>query len=255
MLVIYFLVIFELSNCVFMKKLSVLFLVFCFTSATYAQVAKVDTVRVGKRLFYAPKNALKVDGFQVLYGDIVFAYERAFAYNNSFEVEVGPTISMIGMNRLQFLGSSVIKIPHYGSNVNNPAEQAYGFLMSVGYKKYILDDLPSMNGLFIAPRLKFRNYNNKSNFEVYNPAYTKWYKNNLYQGLFTIDIGMAHFFKSGFGIEYFSSLGITVNKLRYNYYSEKYDDLTGNWNSSVQQNSKSFTNIAFNFGVKLFIGF
>lgn len=237
-----------------MKKIGFILLFISVTSAVYSQVKYLDTVRVGRELLYMPQDAIKIETLKILSGDIILAYEHVFNYNNAIEIEIGPTVSMIGFNRLRFLGT-LKKIPNYSDNMNVSREQGTGFLLSLGYKKYLLDNYPGLNGVFIEPRIKFRNYTNKSNFAPFNPMYDKDYKNKLYQGLFTIDTGMDHYFKSGFGVEYYMSLGLAVNRFNYNYYNEVYDDATGTWSSGVMQNSKSFTNITFSLGLKLFIGF
>lgn len=236
-----------------MKKISWIFLLVLFTQIGYSQVKYLDTVRIGKQLLYMPQDAIKVDALKILSGDVVFAYEHVFSYNNAFEIEIGPTISMIGFNRLNFLGRSIDnKIPNYNYQT---AEGSTGFLLSLGYKKYLLEDYPGLNGVFIEPRIKFRNYNNKSSFATFNPEYTKVYKNKLFQGLVTIDAGMDHYFKSGFGLEYYMSLGLAMNSFRYNHYYESFNDVTQEWTNGIAESHKNFANITFSLGLKLFIGF
>ncbi len=219
---------------------------------TYSQ-KELDTVRVKKKLFYMPQHAIKVDVLRFMSGDVIFSYEKAFHYNNGFEIEVGPTISMIGFNRMNFLGIAR-NIPNYDGQTNNLRDQGYGFLLSAAYKKYVLNGRPAMNGLYISSRLKFRNYNNYSNFSNFNPLLTKKYKDNLYQGLMTFQIGMNHTFRSNFGLEYYMFMGLTFNSFNYHYYTETYDGNTDSWTESIDRNKVSFVNPNFGFGLKLYIG-
>lgn len=225
-----------------------------FQSIARTQVKYLDTVRVGKELLYMPQDAIKVDVLKILSGDVIFAYEHVFNFNNAIEIEIGPTISMIGLNRMRFLGMQK-KIPNYTPTSSSTRDGTTGFLLSLGYKKYLLDGYPGLNGVFIEPRIKYRNYNTKNDFTAYNPADTKTYKDRLHQCLITMDTGMDHYFKNGFGVEYYMSLGLALNSFRYNNYYESYDDLTQTWNSGVKESKFSFVNISFSLGLKLFVGF
>lgn len=235
-----------------MKYLILGVCLFCAALFTHSQ-NQLDTVRVDGELFYMPQNAFKIDVLRFISGDVIFSYERAFGFNNGVEFEIGPTISMMGLNRMRFLGISK-NIPYFNVVESDRAEESYGFLFSVAYKKYLFNEYPAFNGLYIAPRLKFRNYNNLSKFTLYNPDLTQRYKDKLYQGLLTFELGMNHYFKSKFGLEYYMFMGLTLNKFKYHHYIESYDGNTDTWSEEVSLEKITFFNPNFGFGLKLYIG-
>lgn len=235
-----------------MKNIFIILFTTLISFSSFSQ-NQLDTVMVGKKVFYMPQHAFKIDALRFISGEMIFAYENVFGYNNGIEFEIGPTISMIGTNRMNFMGLSA-NIPHYSYEDNFAYDGKMGFLFSVGYRKYVLKDRPGLNGLFVGPKIKLRNYNNSRDFSSYSPAFNKQYKNQLYQGMVLFNIGMDHFFKSKFGIEYYFYSGLTFNSFRYHYFIEDYNYETDTWNNSVERTSKTFSNFNIGIGLKLFLG-
>lgn len=244
-----------------MKRTILLLLSLFVAGATFSQNRELDTVRVGRELFYKPKNAFKLEVLKILNGDIIFAYERPIGYSSSIEFEIGPTVSYIGFNRMQFLGM-VKNFPRYDMNfAKQHGNGAGGFLFSFAYKKYVLENQPALNGLFIAPRLKFRNYNSYIDFSGFNssdyvnklPDKLMNVKNHLYQGLLTFDFGMNHTFKNHFGLEYYFSFGLTANSFKYRYFNEFYNGEEDQYYYQLGRMKRTFFNTNFSFGLKFYI--
>lgn len=240
-----------------MKKILLVIFTFAVGFTSFAQEVEENLIRTksGKTL-YTFNNAFKVDVAQILVGDIIFAYERAFNFNNAFEIEMGPTISNLGLNSMRLIGNNrFLANSTQPSYVQPDYQQNIGFLMSVAYKKYLLNDYLAFNGLYIAPRLKFRNYNGKANYFDFNIQQNKEYKDILNQLILTFDVGMTHAFKAGFGIEYYASFGLTTNMFKFTSIEAVYENEDeGNYtivgyNDGVY--NKSFFTFHFGIGLKL----
>ncbi|MBN9293026.1 MAG: hypothetical protein J0G96_03500 [Flavobacteriia bacterium] len=237
-----------------MKKWIYLACLVLATSVSFSQKHRADTAGKAPKVFYAPKNAVKFDIVKLLVGDMAFAYERAVSFNSSIEVELGPTISRYGLNRMNFLGL-VANIPNYDYDGSYRREGTIGGMFSIAYKHYLLKNRPAMNGLFIAPRFKFRNYNDVGNFSSYSPSLTQDYKNSLNQFMLVFNLGMNHWFSNSFGIEYYVTFGLTMNNFKYHYYTEYYTDTDGLWHYDVVKTQKNFFNPTIGTGFKLNFGF
>lgn len=199
------------------------------------------------------KNAIKFDVVKLVTGDISFAYERAIGFNNGIEVELGPTISHYGLNRMNFIGIfGNIDGYELENSIDNRSQ--VGFMGSVAFKKYLLKNRPAMNGLYIAPRFKFKNYNDLGKYYDNNGFY-KEYKNSLNQAMFLVNLGMNHWFGNNFGIEYYITVGFAVNNFKFHGRQEIYDQNTGYYSTYYAPMTRMLFNPSIGTGFKLNLGF
>jgi len=206
-----------------------------------------------ERKFYQPQDAIKYDVLKVLAGDLTLAYERQVGEKSSIEFEIGPTISRFALNRMNYLGR-VAQIPDYNPNDASSRQSDFGILASVAYRIYLLNNYPAMNGLYVAPKLKFKNYNDMGNFGDHVGVSTDDFRNTLNQFFVVFDFGMVHWFSPHFGLEYYTTFGLTMNFFRYHTYQSSYDEATDVWTNTYSVKNRRFFNPTLALGLKLNFG-
>lgn len=208
-----------------------------------------------KRPFYPVQNAVKFDVVKMLAGDLTFAYERKIGKMSTIEIEAGPTISLFGLNKMQFI-RNISNLQDYDFGLQR--ESGFGGLFSIAYKVYLLNNYPAMHGLYIAPKFKFKNYNASTLLvNTYTNERVTDKKNTMNQFFLIFDVGMTHWFSPKFGIEYYATFGLATNLFKYNSYTYTYGDgvTTPMWDYQVKVNHKRFFNPAAGLGFKVNFGF
>lgn len=191
-------------------------------------------------------NAIKFDPVRMIIGDISFSYERVVGQKASLELEIGPTISNTGLNRLNF--NFIDDDDINGFSVGN--ESALGILGSLAFRYYVLNGRPAMNQLYISPKYKFRQYNEMNNASGYN---LESIKGGIQQHIFTFNIGMQFWVSKSFSLDCYVGFGLTSNhRTRYavveNYTGSEY---VYDW----YKYTKNSVNPTISTGLKLGLGF
>ena len=177
----------------------------------------------------------------MLVGEINFGYERQLNQKGSIEFELGPTISKIG-----FGVNSHFASPYEPSIVENGG---IGFLASVAYRFYPLDETEALNRFYISPVLKYKLLNHTvedmSNFlEDARGSDTQF---NFY-----FNFGYQLWAAKSFSIDFYSGIGIGY-QLKIDQ-SMNYEYVDDDWNYYWEKQEAKGTRYVFNAGIKLGIG-
>src|SRR5690606_19744250 len=124
------------------------------------------------------KFAIKFSPTQLVTGELHFAYEQRVMKQGSIELGIGPTVSEIGINSFFFENNL-----GYGGVL---AESSLGFFTSLQFRYYPIEGLATApRGLYIAPELKFRQYNTIYRDEITNLGERKGAINQISFKFFT----------------------------------------------------------------------
>lgn len=255
-----------------MKQLTSLVIILCIGLYTTAQqdgkasssllkTTRIDTINKNGKILYQPVNALKFDILKTVIGDITIAYERKVGIKSSIEIELGPTVSNYGLNAMTTNSFSDNMNDSYDSYSYINREGDFGFLASFAFRSYLLNGYPALNGLYVGPKVKFKNYNDIGRLkDPFEAAPEDMMKNQLNQLFIIFDVGMTHWFSPSFGIEYYATFGLTMNFMNYSKFKFDYDpDLDTNnsmqYNTyTVNRTSRRYFNPTFGIGFKASFG-
>lgn len=189
------------------------------------------------------ENVYKFDVAQMVTGQILFAYEHKIGQKSTFEFELGPNISNVGLN-----------FGHYGGS-SAASDSRMGVSTSIGFRYYPSDEKPSPNGFYVGPKFEFKNYNYL--YQAYGSTgepvgdQFKGY-DNTYRFMF--NMGKQYWLSSTFSLDLYAGLGIgNISGKTMNVYYE-YDYQTQTYNNVVQKNYFSDASVMFECGIKCGIG-
>lgn len=190
------------------------------------------------------KQVFKFDPLRMSIGEINFAYERALNEYSSVEVELGPTISNLGRNRF----SNII-----GPGSNRQISQM-GVFASAAFRFYPLDDRLVFNQLYISPKIKFRQYNESTEYSSLETGNSGTRDGSSSETIFTFNFGYQQWLANRFSFDYY--FGVGIGGYRGTSYSafEEYNGNTNSYSIVWQENKENFARFVATVGIKVGIG-
>jgi len=189
-------------------------------------------------------DVYKFDVAQMVTGQILFAYEHRIGQKSSFEFELGPNLSNVGLN-----------FGHFGQY--NNGESRMGVSTSIGFRYYPSDDVPALNKFYVGPKFEFKNYNYLYQAMNSNGSGTpvgeqfRGYENTY---RFMFNMGKQYWLSSSFCLDIYAGLGIgNVSGKSMNVYYE-YNSQTQQYENVTQTVYNSDASVMFECGVKVGIG-
>ena len=188
-------------------------------------------------------NVFKFDAMRLIIGDIALSYERVIGQKTSLEVELGPTLSNLGLNRLTF---------HNDGSLDNNKNTGLGGFGSLAIRFYPLDGRPALNQFYISPKYKYRQYNemisaNPGSALSDRHGYAK-------QHIFTFNFGIQQWVAKQFALDYYVGIGIGHSNDRYSTANSYYDETTMDWAEEWIDKSAQTANVVLSIGIKCGIG-
>ncbi len=188
-------------------------------------------------------NVFKFDALRLLIGDIGLSYERVVGQKISLEVEAGPTLSNVGLNRLTF---------HNDGSLNASKNTSLGGFGSLALRFYPLDGRPALNQFYISPKYKYRQYNemispNPGSALSDRKGYSK-------QNIFSFNFGIQQWVAKQFALDYYVGIGIGHNVNRYSVANSFYDDGTMDWKEEWIDKNSTSANVILSIGIKCGFG-
>lgn len=219
------------------------------TVSTYAQ----DEIIIIDRKNYKQKKdrdikktentqVIKFSPFQLLAGEINLGYERQVSKKGSIDLEFGPTISNIGFG----LNNHFID-PFNPSTIEN---SALGFVASVGYRFYPLDETEALNRFYVSPVLKFKLMN--SIFEDGSGIMTDTQRGSRTMTNFFFNFGYQMWLAKSFSLDFFAGFGIGLHQEKRFYTTQVFTDNA--WVNEWQETKGSGALYVGNIGIKIGIG-
>lgn len=188
--------------------------------------------------------AIKYSPTQLVAGELHFAYEQRVMKQGSIEIGLGPTISEIGVNNFIFENNL-----GYGGT---QAESGLGFFTSLQFRYYPIEGLATApRGLYIAPELKFRQYNTTYRDEMTNLGEKK---GNVNQFSFKFFTGYQFWIGGRFAIDLFTAVGIGTTNITRQSVLQTYDENTQSYTGTWHETNRSLLRFTGAFGVKFGFG-
>jgi len=190
------------------------------------------------------KQVFKFDPLRMSIGEINFAYEYALNEYSSVEVELGPTVSNLGSNRFtDFIGTG-----------SSREISQLGVFASAAFRFYPLDDRLVFNQLYISPKIKFRQYNEATEYVSNINATSEMRDGSSAETIFTFNFGYQQWLADRFSFDYY--FGVGIGGYRGTSYSafEEYNGNTNSYSVVWQENKESFARFVATIGIKVGIG-
>lgn len=240
-----------------MKKIFLSLSFTCLLLTVFAQEEKVIIIDKGSGKTQAYKSSskrertlvdntsvLKFSPLQMIAGEINFGYERKINDLSSFEIELGPTLSNIGL--------SVNENHYYDPWGNYSGETSkIGVFTSVAFRFYPMNNGKVLNGFYVSPVFKYR----RMNFGVHdyseNLSDTQGGENHMY---FTFNFGFQSWLSERFSLDYFAGIGLGYETHQRFQVASNYDGNTGLYNYYWDRNSFSGVRYLLTAGIKVGIG-
>jgi Protein of unknown function (DUF3575) len=232
-----------------MSRLALLtLLLICFQTVSFGQVEDIyreETPEDEPLLNFDQKRmAFKFSPLQSVMGELNLGFELRATKKISIEIEAGPTISNIGLaggfsSVLGFESDSILSVRNSG----------IGFFSSVSLRYYILRNREALDGLYMAPMLKFRMYNShfsepSGNLESIRGAHI--------QAKLLINFGYQLWATKHFSLDFFVGTGFGFRE-EISYNTETYYE-NNQWNYDWQRLVDSRAQLLTTFGVKFGFG-
>jgi hypothetical protein len=189
-------------------------------------------------------QVFKFDPLRMSIGEINFSYERALNEYSSVEVELGPTISNLGRNRF----SNII-----GPGSNRKISQM-GIFASAAFRFYPLDDRLVFNQLYISPKIKFRQYNEITEYNSLETGTTGMRDGSSSETIFTFNFGYQQWLAERFSFDYYFGVGIGGYRSKSYSAFEEYNGNTNSYSIVWQENKENFARFVATIGIKVGIG-
>ncbi len=223
-----------------MKKLLGIIILTAVSFGTYSQE---ETEGSGEKKF-----VLKFCPTQLVAGEFNFSYEQRIARIFSLELEVGPTISQFGLNfgNQRLWRSDIWEF----DPINENAEAAIGFHVSLAPKFYPTSEDNQLKGLYLSPVFKYRTYNFTNEDVTGNLDDAR---SSLSQAIFRFNMGFQFWPGDGnFSVDMYFGVGLSTFTIK-DQYVDSYVDNQGYVQS--QWTSTSDTGIRMNVATGLKFGF
>lgn len=196
------------------------------------QIKLNDNIQVFK---FAPLNMIA--------GEINFGYERQISQKGSLDFEIGPTISKIGFGVNNHL------IDPIGGEPQQNEVSGMGFVFSMGYRFYPLDETEALNRFYVSPVLKYKLLNHQVE-DLSGTLNNVNGSNSMFN--FYFNFGYQVWAAKKFSIDFYGGLGIGYQNVRDYYMTTVYNGM--DWEYSWQEEGGKGARYVFNTGIKVGIG-
>jgi len=188
-------------------------------------------------------DVYKFDVVQMVTGQILFGYEHRLGAKSSFEVELGPTISNVGLN-----------VGHLGGYDNGDSRM--GVSTSIAFRYYPSDDTPALNKFYVGPKFEFKNFNYLYQSTDPNTGAPVGDQFRGYENTyrFMFNMGKQYWISNTFSLDLYAGLGIgnIGGKTMQVYY--EYDYQTQTYQNVTKTMLTSDASVMFECGLKVGIG-
>jgi putative salt-induced outer membrane protein YdiY len=188
-------------------------------------------------------NVYKFDAMRLIIGDIALSYERVIGQKTSLELELGPTLSNLGMNRFTLQDDN---------SINGSKNTSMGGFGSLAIRFYPLDGRPALNQFYISPKFKYRQYN-----EIFSPSAASALddrKGFSKQNIFSFNFGMQQWVAKQFALDYYVGIGIGHYVDRSSRPNSYYDGVSNEWKEEWLDKKTNSANVVLSIGIKCGIG-
>lgn len=188
-------------------------------------------------------NVFKFDAMRLMIGDIALSYERVIGQKTSFEIEAGPTVSNLRINRFSL---------HNDGSINGSRNTSMGGFGSIALRFYPLDGRPALNQFYISPKYKYKQYN-----ELFTPKAGSALENRKgfsKQNIFSFNFGIQQWVAKQFALDYYVGIGIGHYTDRTSIANSYYDGVSNEWKEQWQDKKSSSANVVLSIGIKCGIG-
>ena len=191
-------------------------------------------------------SVVKFSPLQMIAGEINFGYERKISDYSSLEIELGPTLSNIGLS---------VNQNHYYDPLSSYAyvnqTSKVGFFLSTGFRFYPMDNGKVLNGFYVSPVIKYRLMN--SGFRDYsgNLEDTKGSESDVN---FSFNFGFQKWLSSRFSLDFFGGIGLAYESYITNEIVSVYNSTTQLYDYSWNRNSFDGVRFLITGGIKVGIG-
>jgi hypothetical protein len=186
-------------------------------------------------------QVVKFAPLNMLVGEINLGYERQLSQKGSIDLEVGPTISKIGVT----VDGHLVD-PYTPSIAEN---SGLGFFTTVGYRFYPLDATEALNRFYVSPVMKFKvmNHTISDLSNMLDDVRASNTRLNFY-----FNFGYQIWMAKSFSMDFFGGFGIGYQSIK-DYLPESVF-VDNNWTYRWASNSRSGAVYVGNVGLKLGIG-
>lgn len=189
-------------------------------------------------------DVYKFDVVQMVTGQIMFGYEHRLGQKSSFEFELGPTISNVGLN-----------FGHLGGYDNGDSRM--GVATSIAFRYYPSDDVPALNRFYVGPKIEFKNFNYL--YQAYDSNGSGTPVGDQFRGYentfrFMFNMGKQYWLSNSFCLDVYAGLGIgNISGKTMNVYYE-YNAQTQQYENVTKTMLSSDASVMFECGLKVGIG-
>lgn len=193
--------------------------------------------------------AIKFSPFQMVLGELNFAYEQRVAKHASIEIDLGPTFSQLGIGDVNSHGPVPMPEP-------NPVSYSYersamGYFGSLGFRYYPLQYAGAVRGMYFSPIVKYRVFNTRYEDQMGILDDKIGAKTQI---MFRFVTGFQFWMTQNFGMDVFMGVGLgNVSESSY-FATNEYDPNTGTYTNKWIENKGSGARINATFGFKLSFG-
>lgn len=188
---------------------------------------------------------MKFSPIQMIRGEINLGFEKVIDQMSSFEIELGPTVSEVGLT---------VNENHYNDPWNSQGagrETAMGFFGSFAYRFYPMDGMKVLNGLYVSPVIKYRLYN--FGLSDYSDILGDT-KGSEGQAMFTFNVGVQRWYSDHFSMDFFAGLGLCHEVHKTAQVQYLYNGTTGEYDYSWDRYSYAGVRLTATMGIKIGIG-
>ncbi|MES2799764.1 MAG: DUF3575 domain-containing protein [Bacteroidota bacterium] len=221
-----------------------------FVSLNFISIAQENIVVVDrkreKKEFKIVDNTyvIKFSPLQIIPGEINFGLEYVVNDMSSLDIEIGPTLSNLGVT----VNDS--HVDPWGNTTGNTSRA--GFFMGLGYRFYPMDNARVLNRLYISPVFKYRLFN----YGIIDYSNTlEEAKGSENQMLFTFNVGHQWWLSDHFSIDFFGGIGIAYEVHNDKYMETLYNPDTQMYDYRWADNKFSGARFAGTVGLKFGIGY
>ncbi|MBL4861769.1 MAG: DUF3575 domain-containing protein [Crocinitomicaceae bacterium] len=219
------------------------------TTASYAQeeiiiIDRKDYKKSREKEIKLNDNTqvVKFAPLNMLMGEINFGYERQISLKGSVDLELGPTISKVGF------GIDNHFVDPFSPSVTE--KSGMGFVTSVGYRYYPLDETEALNRFYVSPILKFK----LENFTVEDLSgnIPTVQKGSETQFNFYFNFGYQLWVSKTFSLDFYTGMGLGSQQSTTYTAEQVFED--NQWSYQWVKQYRSGARYVFNLGLKVGIG-
>lgn len=187
-------------------------------------------------------RVIKFAPLHLLAGEINFGYEHQLSQKGSIDLELGPTISQIGLG-----------INNHFVDPFNPSiaeRSALGAVIGVGYRYYPLDKTEALNRFYISPTLRLKWMNTL--YEDPAGLLQGSQRGGITKANFTFNFGYQVWASESFAMDFYMGFGIGLRGERWYSFDQTFQN--NEWSYNWIEHNTSGAVYVGNMGIKVGIG-